>query len=447
MALFSLLDQSPPVQTSYVIGNATIITGAFQTPLLDGAIVVTGSKITAVGSTTDVRKAHETLPFYDAKDFVVMPGLFNSHTHAPMGFFRGLGHGIENMIESFLFPAEKSLTPELLAPLSYSYIADGLRAGVTSFVDHYYFSEGIGRAVETFGVRGWIGETIADLGGAFPGSASFERAKTLIETSNYSTLVKHLLAPHATDTVSKPLLKQIVQYAEAQKLAIHMHLAQTKGETTRVKAREKLSPVQMANEAGALGVNSLVVHLTDVTNDDLAIVDKSKATIGWCPASTVIYDKLAPIKEFFAHKIPLAIGTDCAASNDSADILQELRTGYLFAKDRGVPLAEVSPDHLLAMATTNPARVLGVDATLGTIAAGKTADIIFLKRGLASEPLINILANAIFSMGARDVYHSLIDGKWRLWKRDFTGVSESSLLDEYHSAVKTIQARVAANKK
>ena len=431
-----------PSSEEFILGGATIITGAFLPVIEDGAVFIQAGKIIAVGPTKEVRARYLNVPFIDATDYVLLPGLFNSHTHVAMGFFRGLGHGKEEMIESFLFPAEKSLTPELLESLAYSYIYDGLRAGVTSFVDHYYFSEGIGRAFEKFGVRGWLGETVADLGGAFPGKESWTRAKNLIEKSSFGPLISHLVAPHASDTVSSELLQECATYAKEHNLTLHMHLSQTPGEYSRVHAREKMTPVAAAQKAGALGPRSLIVHLTSATKADLQLVKDSGATIGYCPTSTLIYDKLAPIADFYGMDIPLAIGTDCAASNDSADSLGELKVAAVLARDHGIDIGKITPDHLLAMATTIPAKVLGREHDLGTIEAGKLADMVMMKTSLSSEPRDNPLANVIYSMGARDVSHVMIQGKWTLWNRELPYLDESDLKSEYQKAVGEIGRRI-----
>ncbi len=425
----------------FLLGHAIVIAGPYLPTLRDGSILVRDGVIVATEQTASLRAQYPNVPFINAAGFVVIPGLFNAHTHVAMGFFRGLGHGKTDMIESFLFPAEKSLTPELLEPLAYSYIFDGLRAGVTAFADHYYFSEGIGRAFERIGVRGWIGETVADLGGAFPGVTSWERARKLIEASKFGALIRHVVAPHAADTVSPSLLKNCADYARANHLPLHMHLSQTKGEHDRVQGRDGFSPVQAAHKAGALGPQTLAVHLTSASALDLEIIKQEGATIGYCPTSTIIYDRLAPIKTFYDLNIPLAIGTDCAASNDAADTLAELKTAAIIARHHGISGQSVSPDALLAMSTTIPAHVLGVGDRLGTLEAGKFADMVFLRTSLSSEPMDEPLANVIWSMGSRDVAHVMVQGRWRLWHGDLAQTSEDDLRQAYQDSVREIRRR------
>jgi 5-methylthioadenosine/S-adenosylhomocysteine deaminase len=437
----TLRDGSPLNAKEFLIAHATVIPGPHLPATDDSAVLVRDGLIADIGAAVELKSRHKNLPVVDGSGFIMMPGLFNTHTHVPMGFFRGLGHGKENMIESFLFPAESALTPEILEPLSYSYIYDGLRSGVTSFADHYYFSEGIARAFERFGVRGWVGETVADMGGAFPGEDSWKRAVSLMESGQYSSLIRHVVAPHAADTVSPGLLKRCADYARSNHLPLHMHLSQTKGERDRVLKRDGVSPVECARRAGALSANSLVVHLTSADRDDLSTIRDAGATIGYCPGSTVIYDRLAPIDTFYELNIPMAIGTDCPASNDSADTLAELKIAALFARDRQIPLEKCSAGALLAMATTNPARVLGAAGELGTLEIGKRADIVFMERTLMIEPAGDVISNIIWSAGSRDVKHVMVDGKWRLWDETPTGISMTDACESYLGAVREIRRR------
>jgi 5-methylthioadenosine/S-adenosylhomocysteine deaminase len=433
--------------SEFVLGNGKIVLGPFLPIIENGALVISNGKITDLGPTENIQSRYSHLTFFDLESAAILPGMINSHTHVSMGFFRGLGRGKTNMIESFLFPAEKNLTADLVAPLSYSYILDGLRAGITTFVDHYYFSSGVAKALETFRVRGWVGETIADLGGAFPGQGSWDRATSLMEKSNYSSRIGFCVAPHAADTVSSALLKKCAEYAKSNHLTLHMHLSQSDGERQRVKARDSLTPIEAAEKAGALGERSLVVHLTSADDQDLRRIKNSGATIGYCPTSTVLYDRLANIKLINELDIPLAIGTDCAASNDSADCLAELKIAALLARHSAVPEEKLSADHLLSMVTTLPAKVLGAEKRLGTLEKGKAADLCILPIRLSALPCDNLLENIIYSMGSRDISHVMVDGKWVLWNNRLPHTSERTLTDEYLEALQEINRRISSPKK
>ncbi len=426
----------------------------------DGAIVVESENIVAIGSSDSILKKNAKAERIDARGFIAIPGLINAHTHAPMGFFRGLGHGLDNMIETFLFPAERFLTPDLIEPLSYSYICSGLRSGVTCFADHYYFSRGVARALDRFGVRGVVGETVADLGGAFPSDGAWRNAQNLIEHWDFSSRIIPAIAPHAADTVSLGLLKEMAQYSKKHQIPLHMHLSQTHGERTRVMKREKISPVAFAKKAGALTPQSLLVHLVSADETDIKILRDSGGTAVICPTSQVIYEELAPIPFFFHYDVPIAIATDCAASNDSSDIFSELKVSAVLFRDRlhhipgkGKKRSPekveqfISPEHLLKMTTLYPAKALGLRQRIGSLACGKAADIVFIKDDITLEPSERLLTNLVYSASSAHVQHVMVEGKWVLWNREPTFIDANEMTQGYENAVDEIKKRVRKRKR
>lgn len=406
------------------------------------ALALSAGRILAIGDSAALQKNHSNLKTVDGTGFTAMPGLINAHVHAPMGFFRGLGHGRDQMIESFLFPAEKALTPELLAPLSYSYLLAGLRSGTTCFGEHYYFVAGVATAMDQLGLRGVVGETVADLGGAFPGTSGWIQWQKTIKKWPFSTRVQAAIAPHAADTVSPSLLKELAAVAKAEDLPLHMHLSQSRGERERVEKREGKSPVAYAQACGALGPKTLAVHLTSIDDTDAQILGASGATAGYCPASQMIFEKLAPIATLTRHGVPLALGTDCAASNDGADMLSEMKLAGLLARDRGLPEAACEAAAIFAAGTINGARAFGLDQKIGSLTPGKAADIVFLADDLEVLPQARPLNNIIFSASPRQVRHVLIDGRFVLIDGEPQLIAEATLRADYLAAVAAIKGRL-----
>lgn len=437
----------PPLgQDPLLITELTLVTGADEPVLESGALLVAGRQIKDVGPSAEVLARNPGLPVINGRGWLAMPGLINSHTHAAMSFFRGRGHGRENMIESFMFPAEKSLSPDLIEPLSYSYLYGGLLAGVTCFVDHYYYVVGVGKALERFGLRGVIGETIADLGGAFPDCdrTRWSSARQTIESWPFGSLVTPAIAPHAADTVSDDLLKEMASFAKSQRLPLHYHLSQTAGERERVTQQAGMSPVAKAHKAGALGPETLAVHLVSASKDDAALLRDSGTTIGFCPASQIIYENLAPIPLFVEHKLPLALGTDCAACNDTSDILAELRIFALLARDRGIGIQTLSPAETFASVTTTPAKALGLGSRIGRLRKNYLADVVFCRITPDLLPATDWFANIIFSMTARHVCHVMIDGQWRVWNRTPLNINPEQIQEQCAIAVAKITAMAFA---
>ncbi len=434
--LLPLKDLGNQPKGPYTLASAIII-DAGPDDAGTGCITIENGRITKRSKLPDPR-----YPAYDCSDFIICPGLVNAHTHCAMGFFRGLGHGQTDMIENLLFPAEKALTPELLEDLSLSYIAAGIRAGVTMFSDHYYFVEGVGRAIEKLGARGIIGETVADLGGAFPGIESTKRMHTLLERWNFSERIAPSVAPHAADTVSKNLLTELGTFAAKNNLHLHMHLAQTTGELQRVQKREAVSPVRYAADCGVLSDRTLAVHLIACDDDDIKILKDHDVTAGICPVSEIVYERLPAIDRLFRAGVTTALGTDCAASNDTSDILAEMRIFSLLMRDRGVSLEDYSFKDTLAAGTVNGAKLFGKPHVTGLLKEGSAADLVLVNLAIDLLPISNPLANLLCSAHAGHVDHVMVEGRFILRDRRLTLAGESDIKLSYINAVDTIKKRL-----
>jgi 5-methylthioadenosine/S-adenosylhomocysteine deaminase len=435
---------SRPVDTEFILQGATVLTRYDAKPLRQNIWIQKG-RIKALPDDVETKALSASIKTYDAAQYFIMPPLWNAHTHCALNFFRGLGEAPPSasglsMIETVLFPAEKNLSPDLVAPLAYAHLLESLQSGVVGVFDHYYFVEGIGDALARLGMRGAIGETTADLGGAMPGLNSWERARKTIENWRFGTRISPMVAPHAADTVSRRLLTDVATYAKTNRLPLHMHLSQTDGEFQRVKARENQTPVRYAQDCGAIGENSLLVHLVTASAADLEIIAQHKATIGYCPTSQVIYERLSPIEEFVRQKIKLVLGTDCAASNDSGNLLQEQKFAALSCRLRKVPQP---PQEILKWTTWNAVQLLPNRQELGEISAGRAADMVMIAKDLQFWPNEEFFVNhLIFSAESRNVRHVAVDGEFILWDGEPTRVSRSDLAAEHKAACQEILQRI-----
>lgn len=442
------MEHLPQIEEDGVIfDNLTIIPGHSEPAVRNGAICISGDTILDLGSSSDIRKKHHDKSVVDMAGYLACPGFVNAHTHAAMSFFRDLGHDNvkgtnpgNSMIEDFFFPSEAKLTEELISPLSYSYLVDGLRSGVTFFGDAYFFARATCRAIEKIGLRGAVGEHHADLGGPLPaGQELWKKTKKWIDSWEFSNITPVVYA-HAADTVSPSFLKELSDYSSANKLPFHMHLSQTSGEWDRVHSREKKSPVSVAHEAGALKENALLVHLLSIDEHDLKLIADSGAIAGLCPISEIIYERAPKARELMDANIPIALGTDCAASNDGADVHNEAKFLSLLLRMQGQAPESLNSEFLLETITRNGARALGAPF-VGELTPGKKADLVFLRSAIDSQPVSKPYVNLMYSMGSRHVEHVLVDGKWALFNRNLVQVSEQDLKEEYEQAIREIQRR------
>ncbi len=404
---------------SYHLKNIHILSPEHS--ILNGSLILEKGEIKYFGE-SDNRPADLGGVDIDASSWLVTPGLTNAHTHVAMGFLRDLTHGHENMIGDIFFPTESQLTADMIELLSLSGLIAGIKSGVTCFYEHYYFVESIGRAIEKLGVRGCLAETIADLGGAFPGREGFERTKKLIEQWPFSEKVTPVLGPHASDTLSPELLAEIADFQKSLGLGVHMHLAQTQREFDLVKKAHGKTPVEFMDQLGLLGEKTLAVHCIANTSKDFKILEDRGVSVGVCASSEVFYEKLIDLKQILLKDLNFYIGTDCAASHDSMDLIRELFvTSLLFEKEK----LSLEPQEVLKSIFA-PKKFLS-SGNQGYFADN---DLVFYHWGLEVEPINDLAPWYINSLGSRHVKHVLCDKNFVLYGGNVQGLDESSFREE-----------------
>ena len=352
---------------------------------------------------------------YDGKGRIwATPGFINSHTHCALSFLREQAILHPNMIEEVFFKAESQLTPNDVERNARSGLLACLFSGTTTVCDHYYHIAGVEKAVQKLGMRAFLAETLADLGGAKPQRTDPNSFLDLQDYPNTKRqLVRRILGPHAANTVSDSYLLDIKKASENRETPVHMHLSQTFSERDQLLARTSLSPVQHLNQLGLLSLRLQAVHLVSADEADIKTLKDTKTYVGLSPSSQILYEKLAPIGSFFQHGLTHQLGTDCAASNDSMDILAELKILYLLLKDRGQPQ---SAKDLLKCVWDHPAAWLQTPE-LGRLQEGSFADLLFFELDDSSEPVHDPHHHLIMTLTSRHLKHVLIDGKFVMWNR------------------------------
>jgi 5-methylthioadenosine/S-adenosylhomocysteine deaminase len=264
---------------------------------------------------------------------LLSPAFVNAHTHLPMSFFRGFTVNEstrKNMIEDLFFHVESRLNEDDVLAFTRMGAYECLSNGVGFVWDHYYFGKAVAQGMREAGLTGVVAPTLQDLSG--PGMSWLERqwseTHEIASSQDFSDAgVFAAYGPHATDTVSSDLWKRIVSDSKKTGMPIHLHLAQSAEEFSRVHDREGKSPVSYLKSVGVLDpdVRALLVHNIYVSKDELALLgDKNKALV-FCPFSQLIFNFPANVVEWEKAGVAWTVATDCVASNDSMNVQKELR--------------------------------------------------------------------------------------------------------------------------
>ncbi len=392
----------------------------------DGRIVFIGPRATALKlDATEVRE----LP-----DMLVCPGLINAHGHAAMTLFRGLADDLPLMtwLENHIWPAEAKWVDEAFVRDGTDLaIAEQIKGGITCFSDMYFFPKVASERVHNSGLRAQIAIPILDfpIPGASTADEAIRQGVELFGDLKHHERIRITFGPHAPYTVCDENLEKIRVIAEELDASIHMHVHETAFEVQQAVDQTGERPLARLGRLGLLGPRFQAVHMTQISEDDLALLVESNTNVIHCPESNLkLASGFCPVERLWQAGVNVAIGTDGAASNNDLDLLGETRTAALLAKAVAGSATALDAHRALRMATLNGARSMGIEAEVGSLEVGKAADIVaFDLSGLAQQPVYDPVSQLIYATGRDCVKHLWVAGKQLLDDRRLTRLDEEQL--------------------
>ncbi|WP_367884315.1 amidohydrolase family protein [Thermococcus sp. JCM 11816] len=352
----------------------------------------------------------------------MIPGLINAHTHVAMAKFRGLGEDMptEEWLEKIIWPMELEWTTSEIREWARIGIMEALMNGSTTINDHYFFADEIAREAEKMGIRAFIGQTVMDLVD-FPHADPEEGFKFFRRWQEKSELVTPTLAPHATNTVSLELMREMAELSEETNARIHVHLAQSRAEVKEVKRRYGLKPVEYLKQAGgALSDRLIGVHGVYLTNEEIRTLASAGSTLVHCPTSNVKLEgtTINLPEVLHAGGVNVAIGNDSPNPVGIMDMFLEMRTSALFANILERKAHSIPARKIFEIATVGGgARALG-GIKAGLIREGYLADLLLIDaRKSWFKPRESPYSLLVYSArGGSDVVMTMVNGKI-VWKK------------------------------
>ena len=424
------------------ITNATVVVANDAGDVIErGNILVNDDGVIEAVTTKSVT-ASEVI---DADSAIVMPGIVNAHTHLAMTLFRGLADDMN--LEAFLdrlMPAEFAvLSPRAVAAGTRLAALESLRGGITTALDRYYFPESIVDVAKETGLRILTGPTLLEFDG--PEQLAFEaRLEWSRRWLSSADRFGKWLGPHSTYLMSEEQLHLTAALANDSGAGIHVHAAETRGEMTQVATRHGgRTPVQVLHDTGLLA-GAVLAHGVHLSDDDIALVAEHGASVTHCPASNLkLASGFARVVDLMRAGANVALGTDGPASGNDLDMWLAMRlAGYVQKNLSGDP-AQLTAPQVVRMATLNGARALGIDDLVGSIEAGKQADLVVLDSHSPSltptfDPHVTLAASA----GRGDVRHVITDGRVVVRDRQVLTIDEAAVLAEAAEYASQIKAAV-----
>ena len=448
-ALTVPLAAQQPAAISLIINNGIVITVDGDRRVLNpGAVAINANEIVAVDTPAAIASRYKAAQTIDAAGQVVMPGLINTHTHAAMVMFRGLGNDLALMdwLQKYIFPAEaKTVSPDFVRIGTQLAALEMIQSGTTMFADMYYFEEEVAKVTRAAGLRGVLGQTVIEfpVPDAKTPADAIKRAETFARQFGHDELITPSLAPHSVYTLDAATLRAVSETAKRLNIPIQIHLAETQAELGLSQQRHKMRPVAVLESIGFWAPTTLAAHGVWINDDEIALLKQRGVGVSNNPESNMkLSSGTAPVLKYRKAGVNVGIGTDGAASNNDLDMFEAMRQAAFQQKLVTMDPTAISAPEAIEMATLGGARALGRNR-LGSLAAGMLADLIIVDVSKArQQPLFDPVAQIVYTTRGDDVVTTIVNGKVLMRDRKVLTLNAATVIAEARTAADLVRKAV-----
>ncbi|MGO8693484.1 MAG: amidohydrolase [Rectinemataceae bacterium] len=412
---------------SFLIDNVHVLTmNAAMESFENGCVAVEGDSIVAVGDRS-LGGRYPGLERIDGEGGILIPGLINAHTHSGMMPFRSLGDDSVDRLRRFIFPLEASMTAALASASARYACCEMLLAGVTTFLDMYYFEDDIAQVVKQAGMRAFLGETVVD----FPSCDSPEPhgglgyAGRFIPKWRGDGLITPMVAPHATNTNSPGKIVEAHRLAERYGVPMTMHVSEMDYEVSHFRDGYGMTPIAFLDSLGVLDESFIAVHCVLADDEDIALLTRRRVPVVHCiGANTKSAKGVAPVKKMLERGVRVALGTDGPSSGNTLDLFTQFDLFAKFHKTANADRSAFPAAEIVKLGTCGAAAALGMDDRIGSIEPGKKADLTLVEtRSVNMFPIFDPYSVLVYSAKAANVDSVFVDGRCLVRGKRLTGLS------------------------
>ncbi len=406
------------------------------TVLEEHALIVTNGSIVDLLPLADARERYQPSVLIERPNHALIPGLVNAHTHAAMALMRGLGDDLplEAWLRQAIWPVERRwVSAEMVRDGTELAIAEMIGSGITCFSDQYFFPEIVAQTAVNRGMRCMVGTPVVDVATAWAEDAGdyLQKGADLVHDPYADhPLVSSCYAPHTTAALSDEIFVELRVLADQLDVPIQIHLHETQAEIEASVRKSGRRPCERLAALGLVNSSLMAVHAVHLRDDEIAMFAREGVAVAHCPSSNLkLGSGIAPVAQYRAGGINVAIGTDGAASNNVLDMLGEIRLAALLAKVSAADAAAISADDALRMGTLDGARALGLGDVTGSLVAGKAADVTCIDLGRPrSQPVYDVTSQIVYAAAAAQVSDVWIAGRHQLENGRLTHMDSDELL-------------------
>jgi len=418
-----------------ILGGTVLCLDEQMTQIQDGALAISGDTLAAVDKAEVLRNQFTSSNIIDGANTLIMPGLINGHTHAAMTCFRGIADDMNLMdwLNDYIFPAEaRNVNPELAYWGSLLACAEMIKSGTTSFCDMYIFENETARAAQQAGMRCLLGEVLFD----FP-SPNYQTpreglayTRNLLERWADDPLIRIAVEPHSLYTCSRPLLVEAIQLAEEFQVPLALHLLENASEMQQLQEKLGQGAVSYLKGLDCLNDRLIAFHGVCLDETDIRTFRDHGCKVVYNPESNMkLASGFAPVSRMLAAGVRVGLGTDGCASNNNLDMFQAMDTAAKLEKVINLNPTLMPAPTVVAMATREGAKVLGMEQMTGCIKPGLKADLIMIDlRSPHLTPMYNPYSHLVYAANGADVKTVFINGKMVMKERRLLTLNEDEIM-------------------
>ena len=398
------------------------------------AVALAGATIVELLPIEVARAKYTNAESIDLSNHALIPGLINAHTHNPMTLMRGLADDLPLMtwLQQHIWPAEaRVMGPEFVRDGIELAIAEMLRGGTTCCNENYFFPDVQAATYRRHGFRVVVGLPFIEFPSAWAKSRDeyFDKNLAVHDEFRGESLVSTSLAPHAPYTVADESFARIRMLSDQLDIPVHIHVHETAQEVDESRKQHGVRPFARLQNLGLVNDHLIAVHMTQLTDAEIAACAEFGVSVVHCPESNLkLASGFCPAEKLRRAGVNLAIGTDGCASNNDLDMFGEVRTAALLAKGVSGDASAFDAAYALQAATLNGARALGLSDRIGSIVAGKQADLVAVRLdALETLPIYHPISQLVYATGRQQVSDVWIAGVRKVENGAIPGLDQDEL--------------------